>query len=168
MATKIVGNIPYYITGKLLRIVSELEHKPERTVLLIQKEVASDLHRTARDEPTRGERTILGGRGDHRTGAAQDFSPAPDVDSAVMVLSTKHAVNAMPSIDPTLYCRAVRAIFAQPRKTLLNNLSVMVGGVSKKNRAIALLKKIGLAPGARPQDLAIDQIISLAGAIEDL
>src|SRR3989344_1295860 len=26
---KIVGNIPYYITGKLLRVLSELENKPE-------------------------------------------------------------------------------------------------------------------------------------------
>ena len=169
VATKIVGNIPYYITGKLLRIVSELEHKPERTVLLIQKEVAlrictapPAMNRLAASVQFWAVAEIIA------QVPRKDFSPAPDVDSAVMVLSTKHAVNAMPSIDPTLYCRAVRAIFAQPRKTLLNNLSAVVGGVSKKNRAIALLKKIGLAPGARPQDLAIDQIISLAGAIEDL
>ncbi|MBI2406246.1 MAG: 16S rRNA (adenine(1518)-N(6)/adenine(1519)-N(6))-dimethyltransferase, partial [Candidatus Harrisonbacteria bacterium] len=36
---KLVGNIPYYITGKLLRTISELEIKPSRTVLMIQKEV---------------------------------------------------------------------------------------------------------------------------------
>src|SRR3989344_4254862 len=37
---KLVGNIPYYITGKLLRILSELKNKPSLTVLTIQKEVA--------------------------------------------------------------------------------------------------------------------------------
>ncbi|MCL5017091.1 MAG: hypothetical protein M1155_00275 [Patescibacteria group bacterium] len=36
----IVGNIPYYITGKLLRIISELEYKPKLTVIMVQKEVA--------------------------------------------------------------------------------------------------------------------------------
>src|SRR3989344_7110696 len=37
---KIVGNIPYYITGYLLRILGELENKPSLIVLTIQKEVA--------------------------------------------------------------------------------------------------------------------------------
>src|ERR1700722_4101259 len=36
---KIAGNIPYYITGKLLRVISELERKPDRAVFLLQKEV---------------------------------------------------------------------------------------------------------------------------------
>ena len=36
----IVGNIPYYITGRLLRIISELENKPKTVTLTIQDEVA--------------------------------------------------------------------------------------------------------------------------------
>ena len=37
---KIVGNIPYYITGHLLRIIGELKNKPSLVVLTVQKEVA--------------------------------------------------------------------------------------------------------------------------------
>ena len=37
---KIVGNIPYYITGHLLRTIGDLEIKPTRSVFTIQKEVA--------------------------------------------------------------------------------------------------------------------------------
>ena len=37
---KIVGNIPYYITGHLFRIIGDLEHKPTRCVFMVQKEVA--------------------------------------------------------------------------------------------------------------------------------
>ena len=37
---KLIGNIPYYITGKLLRTLSELKRKPSSIVLMIQKEVA--------------------------------------------------------------------------------------------------------------------------------
>ena len=37
---KLAGNIPYYITGKLLRTISELAEKPIVSVFTIQKEVA--------------------------------------------------------------------------------------------------------------------------------
>lgn len=37
---KLVGNIPYYLTGYLLRQIGELKNKPEVCVLTIQKEVA--------------------------------------------------------------------------------------------------------------------------------
>ena len=36
----LAGNIPYYITGYLLRIIGDLKRKPLRTILTIQKEVA--------------------------------------------------------------------------------------------------------------------------------
>ena len=34
---KIIGNIPYYITGKLLRTIGEVENKPRRAILTVQK-----------------------------------------------------------------------------------------------------------------------------------
>ena len=36
----LTGNLPYYLTGFLLRTIGELEHKPARSVFMIQKEVA--------------------------------------------------------------------------------------------------------------------------------
>jgi 16S rRNA (adenine1518-N6/adenine1519-N6)-dimethyltransferase len=167
VATKIVGNIPYYITGKLLRTISELERKPERTVLLIQKEVAlricaapPAMNRLAASVQFWANAEIIA----HVP--RKDFSPAPDVDSAVIVLNTKilhHAARDLTrDLDPALYYRAVRAIFAQPRKTLLNNLSAAAGKIIKKNDVAARIKKIGINPDARPQDLSIDQIASIA------
>jgi 16S rRNA (adenine1518-N6/adenine1519-N6)-dimethyltransferase len=174
VATKIVGNIPYYITGKLLRTISELEHKPKRTVLLIQKEVAERIcaappamNRLAASVQFWAKTEIVA------QVSRRDFSPSPKVDSAVIVLNTKiftgkptlelstHA-SAACDLNPTLYYRAVRAIFAQPRKTLLNNLSTAAGKTVKKDDVSAQIKKIGIDPGARPQDLDIDQIASIA------
>src|SRR3990167_3831319 len=40
---KLAGNIPYNITGKLLRTISELPEKPKISVFTIQKEVAERL-----------------------------------------------------------------------------------------------------------------------------
>ena len=163
-ATKIVGNIPYYITGKLLRIISELEHKPERTVLLIQKEVAEricaappDMNRLAASVQFWADTEIIA------QVPRKDFSPTPDVDSAVIALNAKiFAGKPARDPDPTLYYRVGRAVFAQPRKTLLNNLSAAAGKTVKKKGVGAQIEKIGLNPDARPQDLSIDQIVSIA------
>ena len=165
---KIVGNIPYYITGKLLRMISELEHKPERTILLIQKEVAERIcaappamNRLAASVQFWADAAMVS------YVPRKDFSPPPEVDSAVIVLKTKKVLVVAeratpPSIDPSLYYRAVRAIFAQPRKTLLNNLSAMAaGGISKEDIAMQL-QKIGIDPDARPQDIGVEQIIAIA------
>ncbi|MCH8286234.1 hypothetical protein IIB79_06855 [candidate division KSB1 bacterium] len=37
---KIIANIPYYITGEILRKFLSEEHQPKHMVLLVQKEVA--------------------------------------------------------------------------------------------------------------------------------
>ena len=160
---KIVGNIPYYITGKLLRIISELEEKPERVVLLIQKEVAKricsvppEMNRLAASVQFWADATIVA------TVPRKDFFPAPTVDSAIIVLSNKKPLPK--SILPSLYYRAMRAIFAQPRKTLLNNLSVAVKRATSKGDIADCLKQLGIAPGARPQDLSIEQITAIARA----
>ena len=62
---KVVGNIPYYITGFLLRILGELERKPEIIVLTVQKEVAENCGRTAPHEPSGRERPVVGPAGNN-------------------------------------------------------------------------------------------------------
>lgn len=167
---KIVGNIPYYITGKLLRTISALEYKPRHTVLLIQKEVAERIHamppemnRLAASVQFWADAKIIA------QVPRNDFSPPPDVDSAVVILKTKikpspRPAGAHPPMDDALYYRAVRTIFAQPRKTLLNNLLSTTKGSAGKDALAAQLKKIGVDPGARPQDLSVEQIITIAQA----
>ena len=157
---KIAGNIPYYITGKLLRVISELEYKPERVALLIQKEVAEricavapDMNRLAASVQFWADAEIIA----HVS--KMDFSPPPEVDSAVIILRTKTPAL---SVDSALYYRAVRGIFAQPRKTLLNNVSVAAGDGIAKGDIAARFEKIGIDPAARPQDLSIEQIIAIA------
>ncbi len=174
-ATKIVGNIPYYITGHLLRVISELDQKPKRVALLIQKEVAEricaappEMNRLAASVQFWANATIIA----HVP--RKDFSPPPEVDSAVILLENKEfyaiatpdttpaILDGAPAIDAALYYRAVRGIFAQPRKTLLNNLSSSASETRAKGDIIEQLKKIGIDPVARPQNLNIGQIIAIA------
>jgi 16S rRNA (adenine1518-N6/adenine1519-N6)-dimethyltransferase len=163
---KIVGNIPYYLTGHLLRIVSELEHRPTRCVFMVQKEVATrmaassgEMNRLAASVQFWADVKIL------ITVPKRDFSPQPKIDSAVAVIDKKLKSAAA---DAEQYFGAVRALFAQPRKTILNNL---VSGKRKadsgreelsKDQIIRGLKDIQIAPDLRPQDLSIEQIVRIA------
>jgi 16S rRNA (adenine1518-N6/adenine1519-N6)-dimethyltransferase len=156
----IAGNIPYYITGKLLRILSELGHKPRTSALMIQKEVAEricaappDMNRLAASVQFWAEPKIIA------RVPREDFSPPPEVDSAVILLQTK---TDTPAVEPPLYYKIVRGIFAQPRKTILNNASALAGERATKDAIAAAIGRIGVDPEARPQNLGIEQLIALA------
>jgi 16S rRNA (adenine1518-N6/adenine1519-N6)-dimethyltransferase len=154
---KITGNIPYYITGHLLRIISELDPKPECCVFTIQKEVAERIveqpprmNRLAASVQFWAEPKIL------KILPATDFKPAPKVDSAIIELVTRHG---QPLVVSEKYYAAVRTIFTQPRKTVLNNLA---GRKINKGEIIEILKKIGIKSNARPQDLSIKNIEAIS------
>jgi len=152
---KVVGNIPYYITGFILRTLGELKNKPKIIVLTVQKEVAERI--TAKPP----KMNLLAATVQFWAEAEtldiipkSDFSPKPKVDSAIIKLIPRET-----GADPVRYYSLVRTIFKQPRKTVLNNLSPLA-----KNRKFIeeKLKKNGIGAGCRPQNLNILQIKRLA------
>ncbi len=162
---KIVGNIPYYITGKLLRIIGELAHKPSRTVLMIQKEVAERVsakvpHMNLLAAATQywGDIKML------FTLKPKDFTPPPEVSSAVIEI-----VPRPPLLRPYLptplfslhYYSFIHAVFKQPRKTLLNNLSDGFPEFSKQKIA-EIIKQNGFLVTVRGQDLDVPILERLA------
>mgnify|MGYP001613485728 CR=1 FL=1 len=88
---KVVANIPYYITSKILRFFLEQENKPETIVLLTQKEVAERICAKP------GEMSVLSvsvqayGEPEIIDIVKRDsFFPAPEVDSAILRISNIH------------------------------------------------------------------------------
>ncbi len=161
---KLVGNIPYYITGKLLRIIGDLPHLPRRTVLMIQKEVAE---RVAAQPP---HMNLL-------AAAVQlwadpkmlfslppaDFDPPPGVHSAVISLKNRPVLAA--SADRDTYYRVIHVLFKQPRKTLLNNLAE---GLSRtKSELEELIKPLGYDQKTRSQELSVSAITALASLLKE-
>lgn len=154
---KIVGNIPYYLTGHLLRTVGELKYRPEQCVFMVQKEVAERIvaqpprmNRLAASVQFWADPKIISivPRG--------DFVPPPKVDSAILSFdSTNPAQNA------DRYYAAVRVVFAQPRKTVLNN----VAAAHSKETALRILQEAGVDPGSRPQNLTVEKIAIIAQAL---
>ncbi|MEK9194360.1 MAG: 16S rRNA (adenine(1518)-N(6)/adenine(1519)-N(6))-dimethyltransferase RsmA [Patescibacteria group bacterium] len=155
---KLLGNIPYYITGKLLRILGELERKPKLIVLTIQKEVAERICATP------GKMNLLAAATQFWAKpkivdfvSKKDFFPPPEVDSAIIKLETREQKTGnreQKNKNAFDYYKFIKILFRQPRKTILNNLSALK---SKKEISI-VLKKLKINPGARPQDLSIDII----------
>jgi 16S rRNA (adenine1518-N6/adenine1519-N6)-dimethyltransferase len=156
---KIVGNIPYYLTGHLLRIISELENRPLRCVFTVQKEVAERMcarsgrmNRLAASVQFWADAKIIA------SVPKKDFLPPPKVDSAVVVLDKNER---LASIVNKKYFIAMRTVFSQPRKTILNNLVSREGG-GDKEFIKKELEKIHIRPGSRPQDLSIEEIRAVA------
>ncbi|HXF44221.1 MAG TPA: 16S rRNA (adenine(1518)-N(6)/adenine(1519)-N(6))-dimethyltransferase RsmA [Candidatus Paceibacterota bacterium] len=152
---KITGNIPYYITGKLLRTIGDLitNYKLPITtcVLTVQKEVAERIcakppHMNLLAAAVRfwAEPKII----DYIS--KKDFKPQPDVDSAVVKFEIR---NSKFEIQDSYY-KLVRILFKQPRKTILNNLSVF----KPKEEILPVLEKMGVNPGLRPQNLSVEDI----------
>ncbi|MDP3014882.1 MAG: 16S rRNA (adenine(1518)-N(6)/adenine(1519)-N(6))-dimethyltransferase RsmA [bacterium] len=165
---KVVGNIPYYITGYLLRILGELESKPSLIVLTIQKEVAericagkSKMNLLAASVQFWAKPKIIGYI------SKKDFQPAPGVDSAIIALSPRTDAD-WTRIDADKYYKLIKILFKQPRKTILNNLLVVCRDAKDANthecreKIIKKLRKLDIDPRARPQDLSIEQIEKLS------
>lgn len=155
-AYKLAGNIPYYITGKLFRILSDLPKKPSRTVLTIQREVAAraaaeppEMNRLAASIRFWAEPKVI------MSLPARDFSPPPKVDSAVLLL----AALAHPVAANEPYFLVVRSLFKQPRKTIANNLLPFFRSRGELDIA---LRAIGLDPNSRPQDATIEQVVLIS------
>lgn len=160
---KITGNIPYYLTGYLFRLIEGLPRKPSRCVFIIQKEVAERLA----DAPPRMNRLAAAVQfWAHPRRAAvvprTAFSPTPKVDSALIVLETKPAAPA----PRDAYYRLIRRVFAQPRKTILNNLQSAGAGRLEKSDIAQKLETLGLSPSKRPQDLSFEDLIALVKIFE--
>ena len=157
---KVVGNIPYYITGYLLRILGELGNKPSLIVLTIQKEVAE---RICAEPP---QMNLLAASIQFWAEPKLEmiikrglFNPPPKVDSAVIRLVAKE-----PSIKAEIYYPFIKILFKQPRKTVLNNIST--GLNMPKTEVEKILVQTEISPSLRPQALKISDITSLARVFE--
>ena len=151
---KVVANVPYYITSKIVEKLMTAGNKPSIAVLLVQKEVAERIAAEA------GNMSILSVSVQIFAEAELDievprqfFTPSPKVDSQVVILRTRN--NPLIALeDQKDFFRIVKAGFSAKRKKLRSSLS---GGLGiDKSVAEELLKNAGISPDARAEDLAIE------------
>ncbi|MEI7689643.1 MAG: 16S rRNA (adenine(1518)-N(6)/adenine(1519)-N(6))-dimethyltransferase RsmA [Candidatus Saccharibacteria bacterium] len=151
---KVVANVPYYITSKIVQMLMTATNKPSTTVLLVQREVAQRLAA----EP--GQMSILAVSAqvfaDVTLGdivPAAMFAPPPKVDSQVVILKTRDT-SFFADINELDFFKVVKAGFSAKRKKLRSSLS---GGLKlSKPDVEVLLQKAGINPNDRAEMLTLD------------
>ncbi len=150
---KVIGNIPYYITGALFKKFLTASHQPSTLVFLVQKEVAERIARSKKESILSLSVKAYGTPAYIKTVPAGAFSPPPNVDSAILAVTGISRDNFKNAAHEEKFFEAVKKGFAQKRKFLKNNLgaeyaeALMREGIGEKTRAedVELLKWTGLS-----------------------
>lgn len=161
---KVVANIPYYITGKIVQLFMHAPHKPQSLTLLMQKEVAynicakpGSLNLLAISVQLYADPRVVTVVPSHK------FYPAPKVDSAVVHIDL-HTKPKYKIKDEGKLFRILRACFSGKRKqlhnTLTNNLQL------PKEFVVETLQKLKIDPAIRPQQLTVEQWLKLTDEIQ--
>lgn len=147
----LVSNMPYQITGPLLTRFANARAGYGRATLMMQREVAQKILAQPGNRDMGSISVFLQRRFsisrvcDAPPGA---FYPPPKVTSMVLGMVPRPAWP-----EEVAHERLVRRAFAQPRKTLLNNL---LGSGIPRETLLSGLESLGLSPDVRPHQIGLD------------
>lgn len=162
---KVVANVPYYITGAILRHLVSAQHKPTMMVLTVQKEVAERMTAVPPDMSLLAVSAQFYASAELVTTIkAGAFWPRPDVDSAVVRLDL-YEQPRLPPAEEKEFFKVVRVGFRQKRKQLKNNLRQL--GYNSDEVA-AVLTRIGIDGRRRAQTLTPAEWVDLYLAFRDM
>lgn len=152
----LVANIPYYITGAILESFLEHTPRPERMVLLVQKEVADRI--VARD----GKESILsvsvktfGTPNIIAKVPRGAFVPPPDVDSAILAIEN---INMPKNLDIARFFNILKTGFAHKRKLLIRNLEAIMPSDQLKS----IWEQLSFDEKVRAEDMTVENWLQLA------
>ncbi|MBU2103512.1 ribosomal RNA small subunit methyltransferase A [Patescibacteria group bacterium] len=118
----LVANIPYYITGEIIRQFLTEKHQPSSMTLLVQKEVAVRIARAEKESLLSLSVKVYGTPSYCFTVPRGAFVPAPNVDSAVLHIKDISRSSFELPEQETQFFTCIRAGFAHKRKRLAKNL----------------------------------------------
>ena len=169
-ASKVVANIPYNITGPLLeRLVGRLDRPVEppyqRLVLLVQQEVARRISARAGQSSFSALSVRMQLLAHCRSVCPvppRCFQPPPKVQSEVISLDPLPADQRPPQAVAKQVEHLLRLAFSARRKMVRNTLASAAPAVGLE----AWLADAGLTPQQRPQEIAAQQWVALAAALQ--
>lgn len=154
---KLVANIPYYLTGQIIRMFLETKGHPERMILMVQKEVATRIVARAKKESILSIAVkVYGTPKIIKKVPARYFTPAPKVDSAILSIENISSKNFPDPVTEKLFFEIVRTGFAHKRKILAGNLKVLLGA-----KTLEILGSVGIKENARAEDVSLEQWLAL-------
>ena len=150
---KVVGNIPYYITGALFKKFLTATRQPSTLVFLVQKEVGERIARSKKESILSLSIKAYGSEKYIKTVPAGAFSPPPKVDSAIVAIINISRSNFTNTAHEEKFFELVKKGFSQKRKFLKNNLGKEYSD---------LLEKVGISPKTRAEDVPLSKWIDLS------
>lgn len=159
---QIIGNLPYYITSKILEKVLLNSKNCIKTVFMIQKEAYSRIVAKPGSKdygPLGILMSIMGTPKKEFVVPPSAFVPAPHVESVVFSYSFDRIDE---NYDAESFYKFLNAIFATRRKTVLNNLK---GIIKNGQQAESLLHKAGLSLDERAENIRPEALLSLYRSI---
>lgn len=164
--TKVVANLPYYITTPIIMKLLEDELDLESITVMIQKEVADRLIAIPGSKET-GAITYSIYYYSEAEGVMEvpkeSFIPEPEVTSKVIKLNIrdKSIVNVE---NKAMMFKIIKCAFMQRRKTLLNALTNSKIFKSKEE-GLEILKELNLDENVRAERLTMENYADLANRI---
>lgn len=167
---EVVANVPYHITSPLLHRFLGDPPRPERLVLMLQREVAE------RIAAAPGDMSYLSVFVQYHAAVRvafvvprEAFEPAPEVESAVVEITPRDPGGDSPRLSPAdeeSLWRVVQAGFRERRKKLHNVLArqLPISGAAARSA----LEAAGIDGDRRPQTLSVDEWLALRAALGPL
>jgi len=150
----VVGNIPYNLTGALIRRLLDPQARPRRLSLVVQKEVAERWTASTGASLASVAVQVFSTARLVFTIPAAAFTPPPRVDSALVALDVR-PTPAVRVPDLERFFRLVESVFQFRRKQLGGTLA-RVSGVDGPEASRRLLE-VGIDPSRRPQTLRLEE-----------
>lgn len=150
----VAGNIPYNLTGALIRKLLDDPPRPRRLSLVVQKEVAERWTASTGASLSTVAVQVFAEATLQLTIPAAAFTPSPRVDSALVRLDVRERP-AVEVDDLNAFFRFVEAVFQGRRKQLGGTLG-RISGIGS-TAAGARLREAGIDPERRPQTLRLGE-----------
>lgn len=152
--TKIIGNLPYYITSGIIEHILLNATSATKIVLMCQKEVYPKLLKD-NISPLSLFLNYVATISSPFDVRRNNFVPVPHVDSVVFSLTPNEKIKDESNKD---LLKLMQRIFLYRRKTILNCLESIV---KDKNLASSILIEMNVLTNLRPEQLPIEFYINL-------
>lgn len=157
---KIIANIPYYITGLIIKKFLSEEKQPETMVLLVQKEVADRIVAKDKKESILSLSVKVYGEVKYIKKVSKKlFSPSPKVDSAIIAISNISKKNFPIRESEISFFKLIKAGFAHKRKLLIRNLDELN---IPKTEIEKYFNELEIDIKSRPEDISIEKWLLLS------
>jgi 16S rRNA (adenine1518-N6/adenine1519-N6)-dimethyltransferase len=156
---KIIANIPYYITGLIIKKFLSEKKQPEAMVLLVQKEVADRIVAKDSKESILSLSVKVYGEVKYIKKVSKKlFSPSPKVDSAIIHISNISKKNFPNKEIENRFFDVIKAGFLHKRKLLIRNLE----NIAPKEELQKVFSDLKIDSKIRPEDVSLEKWLLLS------